>query len=74
MLRLRQERERRGLTQAKLAAMSGVAAQDISALERGWRKPFPTWKERLARALGLTGADAEKLFEQVDEHEKAVAN
>ncbi|MBU4533571.1 MAG: helix-turn-helix domain-containing protein [Firmicutes bacterium] len=67
MLKLRLERARRGLTQAQLAALSGVTAQDISAIECGWRRPFPTWKERLGRALGVR--DVDSLFEEVNENE-----
>lgn len=74
MLRLRLERQRRGLSQTKLSAMTGIASTDISAMENGWKKPFPGWKRRIAQALGMSGADAEKLFEEVSEVEKATGN
>lgn len=66
MLRLRQERKRQGLTQTKLAALTGIAAPDICAVERGWRKPFPGWKRRISEALGVSGTEAERLWEEVD--------
>jgi ribosome-binding protein aMBF1 (putative translation factor) len=65
MLRLREERQRRGLSQTKLSGMTGIASTDISAIENGWKKPFPGWKKRIARALGVHGTEAERLFEEV---------
>ena len=45
--------------------MSGISPQDICAIEHGWRTPYPTWKNRLAVALGVD--DPESLFEMVKE-------
>lgn len=64
MLRLTLERRRRGISQTRLAAMTGIAPQDISALENGWKRPYPGWKKRIARALGV---DGDALFEEVDD-------
>lgn len=65
MIRLREERLRRGLSQTKLSIMTGIASTDISAIENGWKKPFPGWKKRIAGALEVEDSEAEWLFEEV---------
>ncbi|ACV64373.1 transcriptional regulator, XRE family [Desulfofarcimen acetoxidans DSM 771] len=65
MLRLRQERQQRGLTQVKLSGMTGIASTDISAIENGWKRPYPGWKKRIAKALGVYGPKADQLFEEI---------
>lgn len=64
MLRLKMERQRRGISQVKLSGITGIASTDISAIENGWKKPFPGWKRRISKALGVTGPEADKLFEE----------
>lgn len=64
MMQLRKERERRGLSQTKLSAMTGIASTDISAIENGWKRPFPGWKKRIVKALGIYGPEADRLFEE----------
>ena len=64
MLQLRIERQKRGLSQVKLSCMTGIASTDISAIENGWKKPFPGWKKRIAKALGVHGPEADRLFEE----------
>ena len=57
-VRLRQLRERAGLTQEDLAVRAGVTAKGIAALERGRRqRPYPHTVAALADALGLAGAE-----------------
>ena len=51
--RLRRERERRGLSQKKLAALSGVSRTAIVMIESGQRFPSLIICLRLADALGL---------------------
>ncbi|MBA3642021.1 MAG: helix-turn-helix transcriptional regulator [Acidobacteria bacterium] len=41
MLRLKQERQRRGWSQTKLAGMTGISSPDLSALERGAKPAYP---------------------------------
>lgn len=65
MLRLREERQRRGMSQTKLSGMTGIASTDISAIENGWKKPFPGWRKRIAVALGMHGPEADRLFEEL---------
>jgi transcriptional regulator with XRE-family HTH domain len=49
--RLKEHRERRGLTQEELATLSGVSRPTIAALELGYRKAYPRTAGRLAKAL-----------------------
>jgi putative transcriptional regulator len=50
--RLRDERARRGLTQAELAALVGVSRKTINTVENGVFVPSTVLALRLARALG----------------------
>jgi transcriptional regulator with XRE-family HTH domain len=56
---LQKVRKEKGLSQLKLALMTGIAPSEISRIENDWLKPYPGWRKRLARALGITEA---KLF------------
>lgn len=53
MLRLRDERLRRGWSQTRLSALTGIASPDLSAIERGARPAFPGWRRRLALVFGI---------------------
>lgn len=55
-IRLREWRERRGLTQRQLADNTGISVMSVIRLERDSGSPSPTLSmlERLARALGIT--------------------
>jgi transcriptional regulator with XRE-family HTH domain len=59
MNRLREEREKLGLSQTKLCMLTGIAQSDLSALECGRKLPHAGWRVRIARALKV---DAETLF------------
>lgn len=61
ILRLRTERERHGWSQAELARRTGIHPTTLSRLEAGKVFPYPGWKARLARALGVAG---DALFEE----------
>jgi putative transcriptional regulator len=61
--RLREERARRGLTQADLAALVGVSRKTINTVENGVFIPSTTLALRLARALNLP---VESLFSLQD--------
>src|SRR5438034_7163621 len=57
---LRHHRLQAGLTQQELADRSGISAQAVSALERGWRQnPRRDTVAMLADALGLQGRERE---------------
>lgn len=63
MLGIRVERLRRGLSQMQLSLLTGISAQDISAIENGRRRPGSGWRRRLAGALGVP---EDRLLERVD--------
>ena len=54
MNRLKEARKEKGLSQLRLAFMTGIAPGDISRIENGWIKPYPGWRKRLSRALGVS--------------------
>lgn len=66
--RLRAIREGAGLSQYKLAQVSGVSAQAISRIEAGLREPGWATVLRLARALGVSVErfDAGEQFEGLE--------
>ena len=51
LFRLKELRERRGLTQEELATLSGVSRPTIAALELGYRRAYSTTTRKLAKAL-----------------------
>jgi len=53
MNKLRKARKEKGLSQLKLAFMTGIAPNEISRIENGWLKPYPGWRKRLSRVLGV---------------------
>jgi transcriptional regulator with XRE-family HTH domain len=69
--RLREERLRRGWTQTRLSALTGIASPDLSAIERGRRPVFAGWRRRLAEVFGVpevalfgeSGTEAERRAE-----------
>ena len=58
--RLREERTRRNLTQARLAEIVGVSRKTINTVENGIFIPSTVLALRLAKALGTT---VEALFQ-----------
>jgi transcriptional regulator with XRE-family HTH domain len=57
MLRLREERHRRGWSLTRLSAKTGIASSDLSAVERERRIPFPGWKRRIAKVFRMAARD-----------------
>ena len=55
--KLQKVRKGKGLSQLKLSMMTGIAPGDISRIENGWLRPYPGWRQRLARALGTPAGD-----------------
>jgi transcriptional regulator with XRE-family HTH domain len=51
LYRLKEHRERRGLTQEELATLSGVSRPTIAALELTYRRAYPRTTQKLAKAL-----------------------
>ena len=56
---LRELREKKGLSQADLAALSGVDRGTIIDLELGRRKPRPSTRRKLAKGLGVRPEEIE---------------
>jgi transcriptional regulator with XRE-family HTH domain len=65
--RLKEYREKAGLSQTELAWRSRMAGQNISAFERGTLAPWPKAKKALAEALQV-GED--ELFPEEDSNGK----
>ncbi len=57
MNKLKEIRNKRGLSQLRLALLTGIAPGDISRIENNWLRPYPGWRKRFARALGTTEAE-----------------
>ena len=53
---LRELRKAKGLSQLRLAMVTGIQPCEISRIENGWTYPYPSWRKRLARALGTDEA------------------
>ncbi len=54
LLRIRQERLKRGWTQQQLAFFADVGVSDVSRIETGRvSDPYPTHAKKLARILGI---------------------
>lgn len=51
--KLRDERRRRGWTQTRVSALTGIAASDISSIENGRRAATAGWRRRLSVAFDL---------------------
>jgi len=51
MNKIREFRERVGLSQVKLARLARIASTNLSAIERGRLAPWPKARKALARAL-----------------------
>ena len=51
--RLKECREKAGLSQTELAWRAKMAGQNISAIERGTMAPWPRARKALAEALGV---------------------
>ena len=65
--RLKEYRERAGLSQTELAWRARIAGQNISAIERGTLAPWPRARKALAEALKVTEAE---LFPEESRHGK----
>ena len=68
MNNLRRIRNEKGLSQLKLAFMTGIGPTEISRLENGWRRPYPGWRRRLAKALDTSERE---LFPEEEPQAKA---
>ena len=65
--RLKEYREKAGLSQTELAWRAKMAGQNISAIERGTLAPWPRARKALAEALEVTETE---LFPEEGMHGK----
>ncbi len=65
--RLKEFRERAGLSQTELAWRAKMAGQNISAIERGTLAPWPRARKALAEALKVAETE---LFPEENKHGK----
>jgi transcriptional regulator with XRE-family HTH domain len=66
--KLRELRERAGLTQSQLAQASGVPLGSIRNYEQGQREPYWSVAFRLAAALGVSVEAFAVCIDHVDQH------
>lgn len=66
-MKLKDEREKQGLSQNKLAAMADMHPSTISQIEKGRYVAYPSQLEKLARALDWNG-DPAALVESGNNH------
>ncbi len=50
---LKSERVKRGWSQQQLGVLAGVEASDVSRIETGRMRPYPSQAERLAKVMGV---------------------
>ena len=53
MNRLKELRAQKGFSQLTLAKLTNIAPTDISRIENDWLRPYPGWRKRLSKALGV---------------------
>jgi len=66
MLRLREERLKRGWSLARVCQLTGIAESNISAIERGLIPAYAGWQRRIAQAFDMP---ASKLFKEIHDDE-----
>jgi transcriptional regulator with XRE-family HTH domain len=59
---LRELRQRRGWSQAELARRSGLHGSTVSLIESGVMRGYPSQLEKLARALGISRGQLDRLL------------
>jgi len=55
--RLAEVRKKQGISQLRLAYLTGIQPPEISRIETGRLKPYPGWRKRIARALKVSEAE-----------------
>lgn len=67
MLKVRQVRLEKGLSQFELARLTGIHPSNLSRIERGVLPAYKNWMEKIAQALNWPVERAEELFQKVEE-------
>ncbi len=62
MLRIREERRKRGWSLTRVSMLTGIAYPDLSRMERGHIPAYPGWRKKLAKAFYMP---EDVLFAQV---------
>jgi len=73
MLRIRIERERRGLSRAQVARRADISPTSYGLVEDGRLRPYPVWEQRIAAAISWPGEPA-SLFEEADDASDAATD
>ena len=63
---LREEMQKRQLSQRRLADMASMAGPDLNQAMKGRRPMYPAWRCRIAKVLNMT---EDKLFPEFSEAE-----
>ena len=66
MKRIEFEMRKREMTQTALSAASGVSRVTINKIMRGREKPWPKWRDAIAKALDWPLERADELFEEIE--------
>jgi len=66
MLKLRQERQRRGWSLTEVTRKTGISEPVLSALERGLIPAYPGWQKKIAKAFRMSKAE---LFQEVPDND-----
>lgn len=67
MLKMKQLRLRKGISQFELARRTGIHPSNLSRIERGVLPAYKNWATKIARALGWPVEKADELFQKVEE-------
>jgi len=67
MLKIRQERLRRGWSLADVTVKTGIAESNLSMIERGVIPLYKGWRDKLARAYKMK---SDVLFSEVEDDER----
>ena len=65
-MKLRELRIQKVLTQAELAALAGVSAATVTAIERGVQLPNPRTSRAIANALGIEPIEIDEVQQAIE--------
>lgn len=61
--------DEQGISRYRLAKLAGITPQDMYAMLAGRRPLFPSWKERICKALNTSADELFPESERSEEHE-----
>ncbi len=65
LLKITLLRKDRGLSQAALARLARISPSDLSRIESGRTRPYPSQVKKITEALGVSEGEGERLFDEV---------